>query len=104
MRKQEVDHILTKMLDSFNNVSDLNLTVGKPMQVESSGQLTGVDMEPPIRELTPFQTEMFALNLINQDRRLTDILLNEGSCDLSYGLAGKLFDCAEKTRVQDSHY
>ena len=89
MRKQEVDHILTKMLDSFNNVSDLNLTVGKPMQVESSGQLTGVEMEPPIRELTPFQTEMFALNLINQDRRLTDILLNEGSCDLSYGLAGK---------------
>jgi len=89
MRKQEVDHILTKMLDSFNNVSDLNLTVGKPMQVESSGQLTGVDMEPPIRELTSFQTEMFALNLINQDRRLTDILLNEGSCDLSYGLAGK---------------
>lgn len=89
MRKQEVDHILTKMLDSFNNVSDLNLTVGKPLQVESSGELVSVDMEPSIRELTPFQTEMFALNLINQDRRLTDILLNEGSCDLSYGLAGK---------------
>lgn len=89
MRKQEVDHILTRMLDSYNNVSDLNLTVGKPLQVESSGQLVGVDMDPPLRELTPFQTEIFALNLISQDRRLTDILLNEGSCDLSYGLAGK---------------
>ena len=89
MRKQEVDHILTRMLDSHNNVSDLNLTVGKPLQVESSGQLTAVDMDSPIRELTPFQTEIFSLNLINQDRRLTDILLNEGSCDLSYGLAGK---------------
>ena len=89
MRKPEVDHILTRMLDSYNNVSDLNLTVGKPLQVESSGQLIGVDMDPPIRELTPFQTEIFALNLINQDRRLTDILLNEGSCDLSYSLAGK---------------
>jgi len=89
MRKQEVDHILTKMLDSFNNVSDLNLTVGKPLQVESAGQLVSVELEPGIRELTPFQTETFALNLINQDRRLTETLLREGSCDLSYGLAGK---------------
>ncbi len=89
MRKQEVDHILTKMLDSYSNVSDLNLTVGKPLQVESSGQLVPVDMDPPIRELTPYQTEIIALNLINQDRRLTEILLREGSCDLSYSLAGK---------------
>jgi len=89
MRKQEVDHILTKMLDSYNNVSDLNLTVGKPLQVETAGQLVPVDLEPGIRELTPFQTETFALNLINQDRRLTETLLREGSCDLSYGLAGK---------------
>lgn len=89
MKKQEIDHILTKMLDSHNNVSDLNLTVGKPLQVESAGELVGVDLEPEFRELTPFQTEVFALNLINQDRRLTEILLNEGSCDLSYALAGK---------------
>ena len=89
MKKQEIDHILTKMLDSHNNVSDLNLTVGKPLQVESAGELVGVDMEPEFRELSPFQTEVLALNLINQDHRLTEILLNEGSCDLSYGLAGK---------------
>jgi len=89
MKKQEIDHILTKMLDSHNNVSDLNLTVGKPLQVESAGELVGVDMEPEFRELTPFQSEVFAMNLINQDRRLTEILLNSGSCDLSYGLAGK---------------
>jgi len=89
MKKQEIDHILTKMLDSHNNVSDLNLTVGKPLQVESAGELVGVEMEPEFRELTPFQTEILALNLINQDRRLTEILLNEGSCDLSYALAGK---------------
>ena len=36
MRKQEVDHILNQMLDSHDNVSDLNFTVGKPLQVESS--------------------------------------------------------------------
>jgi twitching motility protein PilT len=89
MRKQEIDYILGKMLDAYKNVSDLNITVGKPFQVESSGQLTGVEMEPPIRKLTPFQTEIFALNLVNQDRRLTEILLSQGSCDSSYELPGK---------------
>jgi len=89
MKKQEIDHILTKMLDSHNNVSDLNLTVGKPLQVESAGELVSVEMDPDFRELTPFQSEVFSLNLIDQDRRLTEILLNEGSCDLSYALAGK---------------
>ncbi|OIP93409.1 MAG: twitching motility protein [Syntrophobacterales bacterium CG_4_8_14_3_um_filter_58_8] len=89
MRKQEIDYILGKMLDAYKNVSDLNITVGKSFQVESSGQLTGVDMEPPFRKLTPFQTEIFALNLINQDRRLTEILLSQGSCDSSYELPGK---------------
>jgi twitching motility protein PilT len=89
MRKQEIDYILTRMLDSYGNVSDLNITVGKPFQVESSGQLTGVPFDPPIEKLTPFQTEIFALNLVNQDRRLTEILLTEGSCDSSYELPGK---------------
>jgi twitching motility protein PilT len=89
MRKQEIDHILTKMLDAHQYVSDLNLTTGKPMQVESAGQLVSVDMTPEFESLSPFQTEVFALNLINQDRRLTEVLLKEGSCDLSYSLPGK---------------
>ena len=89
MRKQEIDYILGKMLDSYKNVSDLNITVGKSFQVESSGQLTGVEIDPPFPKLTPFQTETFALNLINEDRRLTEILLAEGSCDSSYELPGK---------------
>ena len=89
MKKQEIDHILARMLDAYNNVSDLNITVGKPFQVETSGTLTGVDMDPPFEELTPFQTEIFALNLINNNRRLTETLLAEGSCDSSYELPGK---------------
>ena len=89
MRKPEIDHILTKMLDAYNNVSDLNLTVGKPPQIETSGVLKPVGLKPSIEALTPFQTETFALNLISQDRRLTERLLNEGSCDLSYSLPGK---------------
>jgi twitching motility protein PilT len=89
MKKQEIDHILTRMLDSNKNVSDLNLTVGKPLQVESDGELVQVEMRPPFKELTPFQTEIFALNLMNQNRRLSRTLLNAGSCDLSYTLPGK---------------
>lgn len=89
MRKQEVDHILTKMLDTHKNVSDLNLTVGRRLQVESSGELIGVDIKPDLKQLTSFQAEIFSLNLINQDHRLTKALLAEGSCDLSYSLPGK---------------
>lgn len=89
MKKQEVDHILVKMLDYHRDVSDLNFTVGKPMQVESAGELIPVDIKPSFKALTPFQTEILALNLINQDRRLTNTLLTGGSCDLSYGLPGK---------------
>jgi twitching motility protein PilT len=89
MRRQEIDHLLTRMLDSHSNVSDLNFTVGKPLQVESAGELLPVDIKPPIKTLTPYQTEAVALNLINGDRRLTETLLKTGSCDLSYSLPGK---------------
>lgn len=89
MKKQEIDHILVRMLDYHREVSDLNFTVGKPMQVESAGELIPVDMNPDFKALTPFQTEILALNLVDQDRRLTNALLEQGSCDLSYGLPGK---------------
>ena len=89
MKKQETDHILTRMLDSHSNVSDLNITVGRPLQVESAGELVPVDIKPPIKSLTPFQTEILALNLIDGDRRLTEALRRTGSCDLSYSLPGK---------------
>lgn len=89
MRKQELDHILGAMLESYEDVSDINITVDKPTQVESSGVLKPVSLRPSIDRLTPFQTEMFALNLLDSDRRLTKTLLTDGSCDFSYQLAGK---------------
>jgi twitching motility protein PilT len=89
MKKQEIDHILTRMLDSYSNVSDLNITVGRPLQVESAGELLPVELKPQIKSLTPFQTEIIALNLIDGNRRLTENLLRTGSCDLSYSLPGK---------------
>jgi len=89
MRKAEIDDMLTAMLDSHENVSDLNVTVDRPLQVESSGELVGVPVTPPVESLTPFQTEIFALNLINGDRRLSQFLVEQGSCDSSYWLPGK---------------
>ncbi|MCF8037080.1 MAG: PilT/PilU family type 4a pilus ATPase [Desulfobacteraceae bacterium] len=89
MRKPETDHILTTMLDSQQSVSDLNFTVGKPLQVESFGELVPVEMKPPLKQLTPFQTEILALNFLGNDRRLIETFIQEGSCDLSYSLPGK---------------
>ncbi len=89
MRKREIDHFLRKMLDFHESVSDLVITVDRPFQVESDGDLISVPMDVPINNLTPFQTETFALNLLAGDRRKIESLLTEGSCDLSYHLAGK---------------
>ncbi|MFP4088091.1 MAG: type IV pilus twitching motility protein PilT [Desulfobacteraceae bacterium] len=89
MRQKQLDYILTTMLSAYKDASDLNFTVDKPLQVESYGELKPVETNPPIQKLTPFQAETLALNLINKDRRLTRILLTEGSCDLSYQLSGK---------------
>src|SRR5438874_5600823 len=89
MRRNELDFTLTTMLESQQEVSDLNFTVDKPLQVESFGELVPVALDPTIEKLTPFQTEMIALNLIGGSRRLTEELLRSGSCDSSYSLSSK---------------
>jgi twitching motility protein PilT len=89
MRRKELDSVLSIMLDSNKDVSDLNITVDKPLQVESSGQLVPVNIEPNIAKLTPFQTEQLALNLVSGNRRLTEDLLRTGSCDSSHYVPGK---------------
>src|SRR5438552_11757362 len=89
MRRTELDHLLGTMLESAKDVSDLNMTVDKPLQVESYGELMPVNLDPPVETLSPFQTEMIALNLVGTSRRLLDDLLRTGSCDCSYTLNGK---------------
>jgi twitching motility protein PilT len=89
MQKNELDYVLTTMLDSQRDVSDLNFTVDKPLQVESSGELLPVGIEPDIQKLTPYQTEVVALNLLSGSHKLLMDLLKQGSCDSSYTLEGK---------------
>jgi len=89
MRRPELDYILASMLDSAPEVSDLLFTVDKPAQVEALGDLKPVTLEPPIERLTPFQTEMIALNLIGDNQWHIGDLLKHGSCDTAYTLADK---------------
>jgi twitching motility protein PilT len=89
MNLPEINYWITNMLESYESVSDLNFTVGKQLQVETSGQLVPINVTPEINELTPFQTEVAALNLIEGSKRLLDDLAVHGSCDLSHALGNK---------------
>ncbi len=90
MKQQEIDYWITAMLNKHERVSDLNITAGKALQVESDGVLVPVDVTPRVTDLTPFQTEVFALNLIGGNQRLLRDLVTKGSCDLSYSLSDKV--------------
>src|SRR5256714_1088086 len=89
MRRPELDYLLCTMLDSQPEVSDLLFTVDKPLQVESFGDLKPVACDPAIEKLTPFQTEMIALNLMGDNRWHIAELLQRASCDTAYTLADK---------------
>ncbi|HWY74014.1 MAG TPA: PilT/PilU family type 4a pilus ATPase [Verrucomicrobiae bacterium] len=89
MRRPELDYILSTMLDSAPEVSDLIFTVDKPLQVETAGELMPVTCDPPIERLTPFQTEMVALNLVGENQWHIKDLLRTGSCDSAYTVLDK---------------
>src|SRR2546423_6595422 len=87
MRIPDLDRILSAMLQTYDGISDLNFSVGHPMQVEDFGELKPVFVDPPIEHLTPYQTEQLALTLMQGNRRLMREYLLEGSCDCSYSIA-----------------
>jgi len=89
MRRPELDTILDCMLRSQPEVSDLLFTVDKPPQVESFGELKPVELESTITKLTPFQTEVIALNLVGDNLWHLVDLIKHGSCDTAYTLTGK---------------
>src|SRR5207248_11168748 len=86
MRVPDLDRILSAMLKTYTGISDLNFSVGHPLQVEDFGELKPVYVDPPIEGLTPHQTEQIALSLMQGNRRLIYDYLTGGSCDSSYSL------------------
>ena len=77
------------MLKTYDGISDLNFSVGHPLQVEDFGELKPVFVDPPIEALTPYQTEQIALTIMQGNRRLIYDYLTAGSCDCSYSLDGE---------------
>ncbi|MDL2260484.1 PilT/PilU family type 4a pilus ATPase, partial [Deltaproteobacteria bacterium OttesenSCG-928-K17] len=89
IQPSHLEYILQKILVTSDNISDINITEGHPFQVEIDGLLTPVYFEPEVEKLTAFQTESIAICLIRSNRRLLRQLLSNGSCDLSYSIAGR---------------
>src|SRR5260370_39264480 len=86
MRIPALDKILSAMLKTYAGLSDLNFSVGHPLQVEDFGELKPVSVAPPIEALTAYQTEQIALTLMQGDRRLIHDYLTGGSCACSSSL------------------
>jgi len=82
----DLDPLLENMLDAAPNISDLNLSVGRPPQVEVDGSLRTVRYAG-IERLLPYQTELIAMRLLQGKRDLAEKLVRTGSVDLSYSLA-----------------
>jgi twitching motility protein PilT len=82
----DVDPLLEAMLDAAPGISDLNLSVGRPPQVEVDGSLRPVSFAG-IERLLPYHTELIAMRLLAGKRDNADKLVRTGSVDLSYSLA-----------------
>jgi twitching motility protein PilT len=87
MRTPDLDKVLSAMLKTYDGISDLNFSVGHPLQVEDYGELKPVYVDPQIEALTPYQTEQIALTIMQGNRRLIYDYLTTGSCDCSYSLS-----------------
>jgi twitching motility protein PilT len=82
----DLDPLLETMLDAAPGLSDLNLSVGRPPQIELDGALRTVSFAG-IERLLPYQTELIAMRLLAGKRDLAEKLIRTGSVDLSYSLA-----------------
>jgi twitching motility protein PilT len=81
--------ILDKMLSVADNISDLNFSVGRPPQVEINGKLTPVEIKG-LRNLTPYQTEVLALSLMEGNVDAGRKLVQTGAADISYAIPARV--------------
>ena len=79
--------LLGAMLRAADKISDLIFSPGRPPQVQVYGQLIAVQV-PGLATLTADDTRRLAADLIGDNKLAVAALREQGSCDLSYGLAG----------------
>jgi len=80
--------IIERMLLVSDKISDLNFSVGQLPQVEINGKLTPV--QPlGMQKLTPYQTEIIAMALMQGNPDAAEKLANTGTADLSYSLPSR---------------
>lgn len=83
----ELDRLLTVMIQSAEGISDLLFVAGKPPQVEVHGTLEPLSGEPYETVLTGERIEALAGAIIGNNSKLLRDLAEQGSCDCSHGLA-----------------
>lgn len=80
--------VLERMLLVSDKISDLNFSVGQFPQVEVNGKLTPV--QPlGMQKLTPYQTEIIAMTLLQGHPDVAQRLARTGTADLSYSLPSR---------------
>jgi twitching motility protein PilT len=80
--------IIERMLLVSDKISDLNFSVGQYPQVEVNGKLTSVQ-PAGIQRLTPYQTEIIAMTLMEGNPDAAQRLVKTGTADLSYSLPSR---------------
>ena len=88
MTNEDLQALLTAMLESGEGVSDCLFINGKPPLVERYGKLHELPMEEPGATLQPSHIDAIAALLIDGSERLQADLQATGSCDTSYSLTG----------------
>jgi twitching motility protein PilT len=80
--------VIERMLMVSDKISDLNFSVGQLPQVEINGKLTPV--QPlGLQKLTPYQTEIIAMTLLQENSEAAERLVETGTADLSYSLPSR---------------
>jgi twitching motility protein PilT len=80
--------VIERMLMVSDKISDLNFSVGQLPQVEINGKLTPV--QPlGLQKLTPYQTEVIAMTLLQENAEAAERLVQTGTADLSYSLPSR---------------
>ena len=80
--------IIERMLLVSDKISDLNFSVGQLPQIEINGKLTAV--QPfGLQKLTPYQTEIIAMTLLEGNPDAAERLASNGTADLSYSLPSR---------------